>query len=873
MKQLAVGILAHVDAGKTTLSEALLYAAGLIKTPGRVDHKNAFLDTDSLERERGITIFSKQAVLPLEGCTITLLDTPGHVDFSAEAERTLQVLDYAVLVISGTDGVQSHTETVWRLLKKYKIPTFLFVNKMDIARQTQAEALAGLKQRLHESCLDFTEGIGDGFFESLALCGEQAMEEYLQKGSVVDETICQLIAARKVFPCFFGSALKLQGVSELLQGLQRYTKAPVYPVQFGAKVYKTSRDSAGTRLTHMKITGGSLQVKDVLSGGSGEEAWQQKADSIRIYSGEKYKNVSEASAGSICAVTGLGHTHPGQGLGNEAPSPEPLLAPVLTYQLLLPAGADVPATLAALAVLEEEDPQLRVVWKKDLGEIHLQVMGEVQLEVLSVLLKERFDLDAKFGTGSIVYKETIENTVEGVGHFEPLRHYAEVHLLLKPGAPGSGPVFTTQCSEDVLDKNWQQQVLNHLGEKQHRGVLTGAAVTDINVALATGRGHTKHTEGGDFREAAHRALRQGLMQAQSVLLEPWYEFRLEVPAEAIGHAMADVQRMSGEFEGPEPKGDTALLKGSCPVATMQGYARQVAAYTKGQGRLHCISGGYRPCHNAAEIIKRTGYDPERDVENTPDSVFCSHGAGYIVKWNEVARHMHCESVLKTEPPNPPPQKAPPTRRAAPGSLEEDKQLKAIFEKTYGTTLDNNLLAQSRKAPPPQEYIWQDVPEYLLVDGYNIIFDWPILKTVAAENLAAARQMLMDILSNYQGFKKCGLVLVFDAYKVAGGTQSIDAYEGIHVVYTKEAETADAYIEKTTYSLAKKHKVRVATSDGAEQMIILGHGALRMSAAMLWQEVQLVKRQIDEIVWQHNQAYRPRQVEAALEKAKRKKQDK
>lgn len=870
MKQLAVGILAHVDAGKTTLSEAMLFEAGQLKTLGRVDHKNAFLDTDALEQQRGITIFAKQAVLPLQQASIALLDTPGHADFSAEAERTLQVLDYAVLVISGTDGVQGHTETLWNLLHRYAVPTFLFVNKMDMAGTDKTALLAQLNSRLAEGCMDF-ETQTDAFFEEAALHSETAMNQYLETGRLSTETLQTLIKQRKIFPCFFGSALKLQGVDALLEGLQTYTKTPFYPEQFGAKVFKTSRDANGTRLTHMKITGGILKVKDLLQGGAQNAQWQQKADAIRIYSGEKFKAVQQAPAGTICAVTGLSHTAPGDALGIEGASLSPLLHPVLTYQLLLPEGEDIPTALAKLRQLQEEDPQMGVVWNEALGEIHLHVMGAVQLEVLAHQMQQRFGLAVRFGAGSIVYQETIKNKVEGVGHFEPLRHYAEVHLVLEPAKEGTGVQFATKCSEDVLGKNWQQLVLTHLAEKPHLGVLTGAPITDVKITLTTGRAHPKHTEGGDFRQATYRAVRQGLMQAESVLLEPWYSFRLELPAENLGRAMADVQRMSGEFALPEQAGEIAVLQGSAPVATLQGYAAQVAAYTHGQGRLQCTPAAYKPCHNAEQVIQEAFYQPEHDLENTADSVFCTHGAGFVVPWDEVPQYMHLESTLKPKQPDPLPQTPsnPPKQRATAGSLEEDKQLKAIFEKTYGKKPEHDWRPTPTVQTPPAEYLWEDMPEYLLVDGYNIIFDWPALKKVAAENLDAARQMLMDILANYQGFKKCGLILVFDAYKVAGSKESIERYNGIYVVYTKEAETADSYIEKTTYKLAKQQKVRVATSDGAEQLIVLGHGALRMSASMLWQEVQLVKGQIDEIVEQNNARYRSRPMEAALEQAKRK----
>ncbi len=854
-KHICAGLLAHVDAGKTTLSEGMLYRSGCLKKLGRVDHQDAFLDTDTLERERGITIFSKQAILPLGELEITLLDTPGHVDFSSEMERTLQVLDYAILVISGTDGVQGHTQTLWRLLARYQIPTFLFINKMDLAGTDREERLRELRQRLDEGCTPF-DSTPEELWETAAMCDEDMLNRYLETGALSDGDLRELIGRRKLFPCYFGSALKLEGVDEFLSGLERYTRCPSYPKEFGAKVYKIARDNQGTRLTYLKVTGGTLRVKALLSGPDG--AWEEKVDQIRIYSGARYQTADEVPAGMVCAVTGLSQTHPGQGLGAEPPSDVPALEPVLTYQLILPPDCDPHSALRKLSQLEEEDPQLHLVWNEHLRELHLQLMGEVQVEVLQRLIRERFDLAVRFGTGSIVYKETIRTAVEGVGHFEPLRHYAEVHLLLEPGEAGSGLQFATMCSEDTLDRNWQRLILTHLEEKLHPGVLTGSPITDMTITLVAGRAHPKHTEGGDFRQATYRAVRQGLKQAESVLLEPYYAVRLELPSECVGRAMSDLQQRCGQFDPPELEGELAILTGSAPVSTMRDYWREVTAYTKGKGRLSCTVQGYAPCHNPDEVIAAIGYDSDRDVDNPADSVFCAHGAGFVVKWDQVREYMHVDSGLKLEAeaqePSAPQAHSPARTSSYSGSAEEDKELQAIFERTYGPVKRKDFQPPRRPAPDASKVIIQprDLgPEYLLVDGYNIIFAWDELKAVARDNVDAARQMLMDLLCSYQGYKKCILILVFDAYKVPRSVGEVIKYHNIHVVYTKEAETADTYIERATYEIGKNHRVRVATSDGLEQLIILGHGALRVSAKSFHDEVAQVSGAISELISQHN----------------------
>ena len=850
-KQIVLGILAHVDSGKTTLSEAMLYRAGVTRRLGRVDHKDAFLDTDALEKARGITIFSKQALLTAGDTDITLLDTPGHVDFSTETERTLQVLDYAVLVVSGTDGVQSHTETLWRLLRRYHVPTFVFVNKMDLPGMERQELLAQLNRRLGEGFVDFGAEQADRD-EALALCDENLMDRMLDAGQLQDADLIPAIARRHVFPCWFGAALKLEGVDALLDGLDRYTRPAPALEAFGAKVFKVSQDEQGARLTWLRVTGGELKVKAQLAGEADGEPWAEKANQLRLYSGAKYTLTEAIGPGQVCAVTGLTKARPGEGLGAERDSDLPVLEPVLSYQVLLPEGADVHAALGKLHRLEEEEPQLHVVWNETLGEIHVQLMGEIQLEVLRSLLAERFGLEVEFGPGGILYKETITEPMEGVGHYEPLRHYAEVHLKLEPLPRGSGMQFAADCREEVLDKNWQRLVLTHLEEKQHLGVLTGSPLTDVKITLIAGRAHLKHTEGGDFRQATYRAVRQGLMLAKSQLLEPWYAFRLEVPAENIGRAMSDIQRMEGAFDPPESGEETAVLTGFAPVSTMRSYPMEVVSYTRGRGHLSLTLDGYRPCHNAQEVIAAIGYEPEHDLENPADSVFCAHGAGFVVPWDQVRSHMHVDSGWgkSTRPEQ---EAAVPQRRAMAyrATLEEDAELLKIFERTYGPIKRDPLAAfrpvQKRERPDFAAEQWEIAPEYLLVDGYNIIFAWDELNALSKESLDAARHKLMDILCNYQGFQKCVLILVFDAYRVPGSPGSIEQYHNIHVVYTKEAETADMFIERVTHEIGRNRRVRVATSDGMEQIIILGHGALRVSARMFHEEVQNVEKQIRALV--------------------------
>lgn len=848
MKRLVIGILAHVDAGKTTLSEALLYQTGAVKKLGRVDHRNAFLDTFALERERGITIFSKQAELMLPDTAVTLLDTPGHVDFSAEMERTLQVLDYAVLVVSGTDGVQAHTETLWKLLARHNIPTFVFVNKMDIQSTDRAALLGELKSRLDAGCVDF--GAPDSMAEEVAMCDEALLERFLESGQIEDREITTLVHSRKVFPCYFGSALKLEGVQELLDGIDRYACPPEYDAAFGARVFKIARDGQGNRLSYLKITGGSLAVRTQLEGEE-DGGWQEKVNQIRIYSGEKYQTIERVESGMVCAVTGLTHTRPGMGLGREAGAMPPVLEPVLSYRVVLPEDCDAHVMLQNLRQLEEEDPQLRVVWNERLSEIHLQLMGEVQLEILTRLIAERFGVDVAFDEGNIVYKETIAAPVIGIGHFEPLRHYAEVHLLIEPAERGTGVQLASACPTDALDLNWQRLVLTHLAEKTHLGVLTGAPLTDVKITLLAGRAHVKHTEGGDFREATYRAVRNGLMQAESVLLEPYYAFRLELPDACVGRAMNDIQRMDGTFDPPQQQGDSTVLTGTAPVAAMCNYWTEVAAYTKGRGRLSCTANGYAPCHNAAQVIETVGYDAEHDTENTADSVFCSHGAGHVVRWDEVRAHAHVDSGVRLEADEPEP--VPVRRGAAPSSgLDDDKELRALFERTYGPIKDRGFEAfqQSRKKAPTLEQLYVTrirADDYLLVDGYNIVFAWDELREIAAADINAAREALINILSNYQGVRKCHLIVVFDAYKVKGGVGSVEKRHGLDIVYTREAETADMYIEQASYDLSRKHRVRVATSDGMEQMIILGHGAERLSATELKWEVEQASEHIESVL--------------------------
>ena len=852
---ICIGLLAHVDAGKTTLSESMLYLSGRIRQQGRVDHGNAYLDTYELERERGITIFSKQAELVSGELQITLLDTPGHVDFSAEMERTLRVLDYAILVINGADGVQGHTETLWKLLKQYRIPVFLFINKMDQNGTDAKKLLKELRAKLSGSCIRFGEAEdSEEFLENVAMAEEQVLESYLEHGTIDREEISRLIGERKLFPCYFGSALKNAGVEELLGGLERYTEEKIYPDVFGAKVYKIARDPQGNRLTYLKVTGGVLKVRDLIRYQDVEE----KVSQIRIYSGEKYDAVQEVRAGRVCAVTGLTKTYPGEGLGAEPPSEGPVLTPVLNYQLILPEGCDTHGMLLKLRQLEEEDPELHIVWNEELGEIHAQLMGEVQTEILQSMIRERFQTEVTFGPGNIVYKETIKRPAEGVGHFEPLRHYAEVHLLLEPGESGSGLVFAADCSEDVLDRNWQRLILTHLAEKEHRGVLTGSSITDMKITLVAGRAHLKHTEGGDFRQATYRAVRQGLKSTESVLLEPYYEFRMEIPAEFVGRALTDIQRMAGEFQTPDTEGDFAVITGSAPVSEMRDYQLEVTSYTKGRGRLFCTLKGYAPCHNAEEVIEQIGYDSEGDLDNPTGSVFCAHGAGFHVSWDQVPDHMHLEYVWTPEAEK---EKSAIEAKKGQGSVqsgrvsssfsrsvEEDKELEEIFLRTYGKIERKRPIAERRVESPEerQKRIRKDqMEEYLLVDGYNVIFAWEDLKELAKVNIEGARNKLMDVLCNYQGFKKCNLILVFDAYKVQGQELGVQKYHNIYVVYTKEAETADQYIEKVVHEIGRKYHVTVATSDNVEQVVTLGQGGKLLSARELRTEVEEVQRQIRE----------------------------
>ena len=871
MKRLVIGILAHVDSGKTTLAEAMLYRAGVLRKLGRVDHRDAFLDTDAMERARGITIFAKQAVLDLpanaaglEETRLTLLDTPGHVDFSAEAERTLQVLDYAILVVSGTDGVQAHTQTLWNLLARYRVPTFVFVNKMDLPGADRAVRLRELRGRFGDGCVDFGPDAEADRAEALAMASETLMAEVLADGAPREADVITAIARREVFPCLFGAALRLDGVDDLLAALRRYTRQPEAAGAFGARVFKIASDDAGARLTYLKVTDGSLPVKATVTAREDARApFAEKADQLRVYSGSKFRLTSEALPGDVVAVTGLTATYPGQGLGVQPDAAAPVLEPVLTYRLLLPEGGDPHTALRALRQLEQEDPQLHVVWQEALGEIHLQLMGEVQLEILQNLLTTRFGIEAGFDEGGILYKETLTAPVEGFGHYEPLRHYAEVHLLLEPAPRGSGIQLAAACRPDTLDGNWQRLILTHLAERTHPGVLTGAPLADVKITLTAGRAHLKHTEGGDFRQATYRAVRQGLRTAARdghvALLEPWYNVRLELPAANLGRAMNDLQRMGGQTEPPAQQGDLAVLAGRAPVSELRGYAREVAAYTRGEGRLICTPAGYAPCHNAEAVIAAAGYDPDADTENPADSVFCSHGAGTVIRWDEAPARAHVASGLGRSAPGADDTAAGETRRrradAYRGTLEQDKELLAIFERTYGPVRRRNpnqsadLAARRALGSAPktarQAAAQPAGPEYLLVDGYNVIFAWDSLRRLAENDLDIARRRLQDTLCNYAGYRRCTVILVFDAYKVKGGVGSVERYHNIHVVYTREAETADMYIEKTTHELGRKHRVRVVSSDGAEQIIILGSGGLRVSARAFEKEVAAVEAEIRE----------------------------
>ena len=847
--RITVGLVAHVDAGKTSLSEALLYAAGQLRQLGRVDHGSAFLDTDQQERSRGITIFAKQAVLPLTHRELTLLDTPGHVDFSAEMERTLPVLDCAVLVISGTDGVQAHTRTLWRLLQRYGVPTFVFINKMDLHTPGPQALLQQLQTGLRGNFVDFTVPAHQRD-EALAVCDEEALETYLDTGSLPEDTIRRLIRQRRVYPCWFGSALKLQGVTEFLQCLEIFAPQGAYGPDFAARVFKISRDDRGERLTWLKVTGGALRSKMTIATPEGEE----KADQLRLYSGRRFQPLEEAAAGTVAAVTGLLHTFPGQGLGAELSAPAAALEPVLAYRLILPDGVDPHGVLPKLRQLEEEDPQLRLDWVD--GEVQVRLMGPVQREVLQGVVASRFGLQVDFGPGSIVYQETIADTVEGVGHFEPLRHYAEVHLVLSPGPRGSGVTVKSSCPTDLLDGNWQRLILTHLTERQHPGVLMGAGLTDVEITLASGKAHLKHTEGGDFRQATYRAVRQGLMQAKSVLLEPYYDFRLELPAASVGRAINDIQAMGGTVSDPEPGEGYTVLTGYAPVAGLQGYWQEVAAYTRGLGQLSCTLRGYDVCHNSQEVLQEAGYDPLRDVDNPADSVFCHHGAGHTVPWNEVPEHMHLPSVLRPAAE----EEAEVRRPVRPVSAGEDRELQAIFERTYGKVERRDLRPTPRPVRTELKDSYQipdagEAEQFLLVDGYNIIFAWPELQQLAASDLSAARSALEDLLADYAAFRHCRVILVFDAYKVKRNPGSVEQRRGIHIVYTKEAETADMYIEKTSYQLSRKHRVRVATSDGLEQLIVLGHGALRLSAQAFHAEMEETRGQIAAVVERYNRANR------------------
>ena len=845
MKKTVISILAHVDAGKTTLSEALLYTAGQLKKLGRVDNKNAFLDSYELERRRGITIFSKQAVLKTQNMEITLLDTPGHVDFSSEAERTLQVQDYAILVISARDGVQPHTETLWRLLSRYDVPVFVFVNKMDLDGTDKNAVLAELKKRLSDNCVDFTAS-EEELSENAALCDEKLMEKYLEQGEISGEEISAAIKERKIFPCWFGSALKLEGVAEFIEGLEKYTLKQYYGNEFGARVFKISRDPQGNRLTYMKITGGSLKARSMISylAKDGEKRLEEKANMLRIYSGEKFEPTDEVTAGGVCAVLGLSATYPGQGLGFEKDFFKPVLEPVLTYRVLLPAEISPVEFLPKLRQLEEEDPQLLVSGNAT-GEIYVHLMGEIQAEVLQSLVEERFGVHIEFDHGSIIYKETVAAPVEGVGHFEPLRHYAEVHLLIEPGEPESGITVDSLCREEILSKNWQRLVITHVLEKTHRGVLTGAPLTDVKITLVAGRAHVKHTEGGDFRQATYRALRQGLMKAKNVLLEPYYAFRLEIPAEQLGRAVSDIRIMDGKITSPESDGITAVITGRAPVSEMRSYPKDVMAYTKGEGKLSLFPDGYSPCHNAEKVITAAGYDPEADLENTPDSVFCSHGAGVTVKWYDVEKYMHVTGGIDIASENQIP--ILPDAKLLKRNLNiDDKELEAIMEREFGP-IKRRKYSEAVLDTPKTAQALPNKKEYIIVDGYNLMFAWEGLAGLAKENFDAARHILTDILCNYRGYTKCELVLVFDGYKVKGNAGEKSDYKGIHLVYTKEDETGDMYIEKLVEEVGKNYSVKVVTSDNLIQVSALRAGVLRVPAREFIREIERVNAQIKEIL--------------------------
>ena len=873
-EHICIGLVAHVDAGKTTLSEALLYRTGTIRKWGRVDHGDAFLDTDRQEKERGITIFSKEAELKYGSTVFTLLDTPGHVDFSAEMERTLQVLDYAVLVINGREGVQGHTATLWKLAEKYGIPLFIFINKTDLEGVKRDDVMDELRERLDQRCVAFDIDHDGQWMEQAAMCDEALLEELLDTGTIADDSLRGAIAERKIFPCYFGSALKLEGIDGLLEGLSGYSMEKQYGSDFGVRIYKISRDEKGARLTHMKITGGTLRVKD--------EIGREKVEQIRIYSGGKFRSVDEAKSGDVCAVTGLKTTYAGQGLGAERDAGEPVLESVLTYKVELPGGVDAHRALEMLKLLEEEDPQLKVVWNGQLQEIHMQLMGQVQIEILRNIIADRFGFDVEFGQGAIAYKETIAAPVFGAGHFEPLRHYAEVHLLLEPAPRGSGLTLDTRCSEDVLDRNWQRLILTHLAEREHPGALTGSPITDMKITLLAGRSHLKHTEGGDFRQATYRALRQGLRKAESILLEPWYEFRLEVPQGSAGRAMGDIQRMNGALEEPETAGENVVLSGRAPVSAMKDYGIEVASYTKGYGHLSCSLWGYEQCHRQEEVVEEIGYDIDGDVENTADSVFCTHGAGVVVKWDEADEMMHMQGTwgmgsTEMESRDPESRKGLRTadglaRSSAEGrnaghsestgktgstkkkDLTEEEELERIFEMTYGKRKERRIIpkreiSHSENKTKIKPSVVKE--EYLLVDGYNIIFAWDDLKALAKINMDSARQALIEILENYQGYRKCHVIAVFDAYRVKGGERRQEKHGSVDVVYTREAETADMYIEKTAHAKSRDFHVRVATSDRLEQLIITGSGAFKVSADEFRAEVQQADTEISKLIEAHN----------------------
>ena len=844
MKNIVIGILAHVDAGKTTLSEAMLYQTGAIRNLGRVDHKNAFLDTDIQERDRGITIFSKQAEMTYKDTKLMLLDTPGHVDFSAEMERTLQVLDYAVLVISGREGVQGHTVTLWKLLQKYEIPVFLFINKMDLEGADRAQILEELQRSLSAGCLDF-EDLEE---EQAAMCEEGLLEEYLETGHISVPSIRNSISNRKIFPCYFGSALRMSGVEGFLDGIVQFTEEPSYPKQFGARIYKITRDPQGMRLTHMKITGGTLSVKETLDLPDAPGASQEKVNQIRIYSGGKYQTVQEAEAGTVCAVAGLEHTHAGQGLGVEESENRFVLEPAMSYGVLLPDGADVHRTLQQLKQLEEEDPQLHIAWNSQTEEIQIQLMGEVQLEILKEMIRQRFYLKLEFGEGKVAYRETIAKPVIGAGHFDPLRHYAEVHLLLEPGDPGSGVVLDTACREDLLDRNWQRLILTHLAERDFPGVLTGSPLTDVKITLLAGRAHLKHTEGGDFRQATYRAVRQGLRKTQSILLEPWYDFELEVPQDMTGRAMADIQRMGGSFELPQTRGDLSLITGKAPVSEMKGYMAEVNSYTRGYGHLSCSVAGYEPCHDAEKVMEEIGYRVDEDTENTADSVFCSHGAGYLVPWDQVDDHVHIILDRSVLPDQNKTMGQPEENSRSTGTEDFAGMPEAPLQKrTQGSigprVIEGEQGYQKTKSAEIQK-------EYLVVDGYNIIFAWEELKSLAKTSMDAARTALIEIFSNYQGYRRCKVIVVFDAYKIKGGERRQEKHGSVDVVFTKEGETADTYIERLTYEMNGKYRVRVATSDRQEQIVALGNGAFRLSASELKGEIERTNLEISSFLKEH-----------------------